>query len=96
MLLRPDALVEPEEVAAAFDKLHADGKVRYFGVSNHTPGQVELLKTAVKQPLVANQVQLSITHANLIAAGVASQYERASTSRSTATTASSTIRASPA
>ncbi len=71
LLHRPDALVEPEEVAAAFETLAAAGKVRHFGVSNHTPGHIELLKTAVKQPLVANQVQLSITHANLIAAGVA-------------------------
>jgi predicted oxidoreductase len=71
LLHRPDALVEPDDVAAAFETLKAAGKVRHFGVSNHTPGQIELLKTAVKQPLVANQVQLSITHANLIAAGVA-------------------------
>ena len=47
----------------------AAGKVRNFGVSNHTPGQTELLKRSVKQPLVFNQVQLSITHAPLIAAG---------------------------
>ncbi len=72
LLHRPDALVEPEEVAAAFDALHAAGKVRHFGVSNHTPGQVELLKRSVHQPLVVNQVQLSIAHAPLIAAGVAS------------------------
>ncbi|MHB9756893.1 aldo/keto reductase [Streptomyces sp. BYX5S] len=71
LLHRPDTLVEPEEVAAAFDELHAAGKVVNFGVSNHTPGQVELLKRAVNQPLVANQVQLSITHAPLIAQGVA-------------------------
>lgn len=71
LLHRPDALVEPEDVAKAFDQLQSSGKVRHFGVSNHTPGQVELLKTAVKQPLVVNQVQLSITHAPLIAAGVA-------------------------
>ncbi|MGW0683834.1 aldo/keto reductase [Streptomyces sp. NPDC002754] len=71
LLHRPDTLVEPEEVAAAFDELHAAGKVVNFGVSNHTPGQVELLKSAVRQPLVANQVQLSITHAPLIAQGVA-------------------------
>lgn len=71
LLHRPDTLVEPEDVAAAFDKLHAAGKVRHFGVSNHTPGQIELLKTAVSQPLLFNQVQLSITHANLIAQGVA-------------------------
>lgn len=71
LLHRPDALVEPDDVAKAFDILQSAGKVRHFGVSNHTPGQVELLKTAVKQPLVVNQVQLSITHAPLIAAGVA-------------------------
>jgi predicted oxidoreductase len=72
LLHRPDALVEPDDVAAAFDALESAGKVRNFGVSNHTPGQVELLKRSVKQPLAFNQVQLSITHAPLIAAGVAS------------------------
>lgn len=71
LLHRPDALVEPEEVAQAFDALHAAGKVRAFGVSNHTPGQIELLRRHVRQPLVANQVQLSITHASLVAHGVA-------------------------
>ena len=70
LLHRPDALVEPAEVARAFDELHASGKVRYFGVSNHTPGQIELLKTAVAQPLIVNQVQLSLTHAPLIAQGL--------------------------
>lgn len=72
LLHRPDTLVEPEEVAAAFDELQKSGKVRYFGVSNQTPGQVELLKRSVTQPLVVNQVQLSITHAPLIAHGIAS------------------------
>ena len=71
LLHRPDTLVEPEDVAAAFDRLAASGKVRHFGVSNHTPGQIELLKTAVTQPLLFNQLQLSITHANLFAQGVA-------------------------
>lgn len=71
LLHRPDALVEPEEVARAFDELAAAGKVRHFGVSNHTPGQIELLRRYVNRPLVANQVQLSITHATLIAQGVA-------------------------
>jgi len=71
LLHRPDALVEPEEVARAFDELADAGKVRYFGVSNHTPAQIELLKRHVRQPLVANQVQLSITHAPIIAQGVA-------------------------
>ncbi|WP_028049541.1 aldo/keto reductase family oxidoreductase [Cellulomonas sp. URHD0024] len=72
LLHRPDALVEPEEVARAFDELSAAGKVRAFGVSNQTPGQIELLKRHVTQPLVANQLQLSITHASLVAQGVAS------------------------
>ncbi|MGC3994423.1 MAG: aldo/keto reductase [Propionicimonas sp.] len=71
LLHRPDALVEPDEVARAFDELHDAGKVRAFGVSNHTPTQIELLKRSVRQPLVANQVQLSITHAPIIAQGVA-------------------------
>ncbi|MEV1026470.1 aldo/keto reductase [Streptomyces sp. NPDC050264] len=71
LLHRPDTLVEPEEVAAAFDELHAAGKVVNFGVSNHTPGQIELLRTAVRRPLVANQVQLSITHCPMIASGIA-------------------------
>lgn len=72
LLHRPDALVEPEEVARAFYDLHTSGKVRAFGVSNHTPGQLALLKKFVKQPIIANQLQLSITHAPIIAQGVAS------------------------
>lgn len=77
LLHRPDTLVEPEEVAAAFDKLHASGKVRHFGVSNQTPGQIELLKSAVRQPLLVNQMQLSITHAPMIAQGIAMNMEGA-------------------
>jgi predicted oxidoreductase len=71
LLHRPDALTEPEEVARAFDELESAGKVRAFGVSNHTPAQIELLRRSVRQPLVANQLQLSITHAPLIAQGAA-------------------------
>ncbi|MFJ4255028.1 aldo/keto reductase family oxidoreductase [Microbacterium sp. NPDC090003] len=71
LLHRPDALVEPEEVARAFDELEAAGKVRAFGVSNHTPRQIDLLRTAVRQPIVANQLQLSITHAPIIAQPIA-------------------------
>ena len=71
LLHRPDTLVEPDEVAAAFDSLHASGKVRNFGVSNQTPGQIELLRRSVRQPLAFNQVQLSITHAPMIAQGIA-------------------------
>ena len=71
LLHRPDTLVEPDDVAKAFDQLHAAGKVRHFGVSNQTPGQIELLKSAVRQPLLFNQVQLSLAHANLFAQGIA-------------------------
>ncbi|PRX97946.1 aldo/keto reductase [Allonocardiopsis opalescens] len=71
LLHRPDTLVRPEEVAEAFDRLHRAGKVAHFGVSNHTPGQIELLRRVVDRPLVVNQVQLSITHAPLVAAGLA-------------------------
>lgn len=44
LIHRPDALTEPEEVAEAFDRLERSGKVRHFGVSNHNPMQIELLK----------------------------------------------------
>lgn len=71
LLHRPDALVEPEEVARAFDDLESAGKVRAFGVSNHTPRQIDLLRKHVRQPIVANQLQLSLTHASIIAQGVA-------------------------
>jgi predicted oxidoreductase len=71
LLHRPDALVEPEEVARAFDELESSGKVRAFGVSNHTPRQIDLLKRYVRQPIVANQLQLSITHAPIVTQGVA-------------------------
>lgn len=69
LLHRPDTLVEPEEVAEAFDILETSGKVRHFGVSNQNPFQMELLKKSVKQPLVANQLQLSITNSTMITSG---------------------------
>lgn len=72
LLHRPDALVEPDEVARAFDELHAAGKVRHFGVSNQTPYQIELLKKSLNQPIVANQLQLSITHSPIVGQGIAS------------------------
>ena len=70
LLHRPDALVEPEEVAEAFTILEDSGKVRYFGVSNQNPLQIELLSKFVKQPLVINQLQLSITNTGMIDAGI--------------------------
>ncbi|MBZ1508268.1 aldo/keto reductase [Leuconostoc mesenteroides] len=66
VLHRPDVLVEPEEVAEAFNSLEKSGKVRYFGVSNQNSLDIELLKTAVKQPLIVNQLQFSIMHTGMI------------------------------
>ena len=70
LLHRPDLLFDPEEVAEAFDKLYASGKVKHFGVSNVTPGQLELLKKYVKQPLVFNQLQFSLDQSQLIDAAL--------------------------
>lgn len=70
VLHRPDALVEPEEVAEAFNILYTSGKVKYFGVSNHKPSQIELLKKYVKQDILVNQLQLSLPFSNMIASGL--------------------------
>ncbi len=70
LLHRPDTLVEPDEVAEAFDILETSGKVKYFGVSNHNMMQMELLKTAVKQPLIINQLQFSVTEAGMVTSGM--------------------------
>ncbi|RKN84013.1 aldo/keto reductase [Paenibacillus ginsengarvi] len=70
LLHRPDTLVEPEEVADAFDRLASSGKVRHFGVSNQNPMQIQLLQKYVTQPIVANQLQLSITNATMISSGI--------------------------
>lgn len=70
LLHRPDALVEPEEVAEAFDRLQSSGKVRNFGVSNQNPMQIQLLQKSVRQPIAANQLQLSIANAFMISAGL--------------------------
>lgn len=61
--------MEPEEVAEAFDKLYSEGKVRHFGVSNQNPMQIELLKKYVKQPLLVNQLQLSVKVTGMIDSG---------------------------
>ena len=66
LLHRPDLIFDPEEVAEAFDTLEKSGKVRFFGVSNLMPMQIELLKKYVKQPLIINQVQLSLEQSQLI------------------------------
>jgi predicted oxidoreductase len=70
LLHRPDPLVEPEEVARAFDELASAGKVRHFGVSNHNAAQIELLGRWVSRPLVANQLEVSLLHTPMIDAGI--------------------------
>jgi predicted oxidoreductase len=62
LIHRPDPLLTANEVAAAFEKLLASGKVRHFGVSNFTPYQFDLLQSACDMPLVTNQVELSLLH----------------------------------
>ena len=70
LLHRPDTLMEPEEVAEAFDELESAGKVRHFGVSNHNPMQIELLKTALKQPIIIDQMQFSIPESGMVTSGL--------------------------
>lgn len=70
LIHRPDALMEPEQMAKAFDELANAGKVRYFGVSNMNPSQIQLIQSCVKQPLITNQVEMSVVHAPAIDAGI--------------------------
>lgn len=70
LLHRPDTLMEPEEVAEAFTTLQQSGKVRYFGVSNQKPLQIELLAKYLKQRIIINQLQLSITDTGMIDSGL--------------------------
>lgn len=66
LLHRPDALMEPHEVAEAFGNLLASGKVRNFGVSNQNPTLMELLQRALPMKLLFNQLQLSVAFTPLI------------------------------
>lgn len=65
-----DALVEPDSVAQAFNELHRAGKVRYFGVSNYNAGQIALLKKSVRQPIVANQIPISLATPDTLVDGM--------------------------
>ena len=70
LLHRPDALVEPGDVAEAFEALHSSGKVRYFGVSNHNSTQIELLNRYCGNKIMVNQLQFSIVHSGMIDSGL--------------------------
>lgn len=66
LLHRPDALMEPDEVGEAFDRLESAGKVGRFGVSNFNSRQIDLLQSGLKQKLVANQLQFGLMHTGMI------------------------------
>lgn len=70
LLHRPDTLMDPNEVAEAFNELETAGKVRHFGVSNFNPMQVELVQSAVSQKLEFNQLQFGIMHTGMIDFGM--------------------------
>ncbi|MCL1858386.1 MAG: aldo/keto reductase [Oscillospiraceae bacterium] len=73
LLHRPDTLMEPEEVAEAFDILKKNGKVKFFGVSNQKPYQIELLQKYLNNvgiEIIINQLQLSVTHTGMIDSGI--------------------------
>ena len=74
-LHRPDSLMEPEEIAEAFDILQSQGKVRYFGVSNQNPMQMELIEKSISQKLVVNQLQFGLKHAGMVAYGMNNNME---------------------
>jgi predicted oxidoreductase len=73
LLHRPDFLADPQEVAQAFSKLKADGKVRYFGVSNFRPSLVTALQAACPMPLVAHQIELSLAKLDAFTDGTLDQ-----------------------
>ncbi len=82
LLHRPDALMEPEEVARAFSELKATGKVRNFGVSNQNPHQIQLLQNALDMPICVNQLQFGIMHTPMIQSGVnVNMYNDSATNR---------------
>lgn len=70
LLHRPDALMEPEEVAEAFTRLRAEGKVRFFGVSNQNPAQIALLDKYLPGGILINQLQFSLCHTILVDEGI--------------------------
>jgi predicted oxidoreductase len=70
LLHRPDPLIEPEEVAAAFAELKAAGKVRHFGVSNFHRYQMEYLQSFLAEPLIANQIQMGLDHRDWVEQGI--------------------------
>lgn len=75
LLHRPDALMEPDEIAEAFHQLQKQGKVKEFGVSNFNSFQIELLQSACKTPILVNQLQFGLMHAGMIRQGIETNME---------------------
>ena len=71
LLHRPDLLMDPEELADAFRHLQAAGKVLRFGVSNHPPAQLAMLRK--RHPLVTNQIEFSALQMRALADGTLDQ-----------------------
>jgi predicted oxidoreductase len=69
LLHHPDPLMQPAEIAAAFDDLERSGKVRYFGISNHNSYQISLLQRHVRKPLVVNQILVGLSNPDAISEG---------------------------
>jgi len=76
LIHRPDPLLDADEVAAALESVCSAGKVRYIGVSNHTPSQLELLQSRLNRPLVTNQIKLSVLHMEALHDGTLDQAQR--------------------
>ena len=76
LLHRPDPLMDADDVAKAFTRLRADGKVRHFGVSNFTPSQFDLLQSRLDAPLVTNQVECSVLVGDAMSDGTLDQMQR--------------------
>ncbi|MFO7864659.1 MAG: aldo/keto reductase [Salinivirgaceae bacterium] len=73
LLHRPDFLMNPKEVANVFQKLHKEGKVKHFGVSNFSPSQVRLLQSHLSMPLIVNQVEINIHNTDAFTNGILDQ-----------------------
>lgn len=73
LLHRPDPLIQAEDTARAVEKLIDQGKIRAFGVSNHSPSQFHLLQSALSVPLVTNQIECSVFHLTPILDGTLDQ-----------------------
>lgn len=76
LIHRPDWLTPAAETAAGFQRLLDSGKVRSVGVSNYDIAQFDALQSCLRQPLVTNQIELSLFHTTPLTDGTLSHCER--------------------